>query len=116
MRRRTPARSLGAVAADPSSRANRLAPGLRTITRTAFEQSGAQFACRHFENAGGIAGNESLGSKSLQGAPETKPLMSLHVLLLEDNLIVALEAEDLLRELGDIDFIAGASSNLWLFC
>jgi CheY-like chemotaxis protein len=40
---------------------------------------------------------------------ETRPLQGLSVLLLEDNLIVALEAEDLLRTLG-ASSIATASS------
>ena len=40
------------------------------------------------------------GSRKLESATESRPLLGLRVLLLEDNLIVALEAEDLLRMLG----------------
>jgi light-regulated signal transduction histidine kinase (bacteriophytochrome)/CheY-like chemotaxis protein len=40
---------------------------------------------------------------------ETRPLLGLSVLLLEDNLIVALEAEDLLRALGASSVVAVSS-------
>jgi two-component SAPR family response regulator len=45
----------------------------------------------------------------IEPAFETLPLRGLRVLLLEDNLIVALEAEDLLRTLGAAAVIAVSS-------
>jgi CheY-like chemotaxis protein len=42
-------------------------------------------------------------------ATEDAPLLRRHVLLLEDNLIVALEAEDLLRALGAASVVAVSS-------
>jgi light-regulated signal transduction histidine kinase (bacteriophytochrome) len=41
---------------------------------------------------------------------DERPLMGLNVLLLEDNLIVALEAEDLLRSLGAASIVAVSST------
>jgi CheY-like chemotaxis protein len=40
---------------------------------------------------------------------EISPLLGLRILLLEDNLIVALEAEDLLRSLGAVSVTAVSS-------
>jgi len=53
---------------------------------------------------------DRLSSSSPVGsAMESGPLLGRHVLLLEDNLIVALEAEDLLRALGAASVIAVSS-------
>ena len=41
-----------------------------------------------------------------EGSADNQPLIGLNVLLLEDNLIVALEAEDLLRSLGAASIVA----------
>jgi light-regulated signal transduction histidine kinase (bacteriophytochrome) len=49
------------------------------------------------------------GSINLTTAIEKSPLLGLRVLILEDNLIVALEAEDLLRSLGAASVIAVSS-------
>jgi light-regulated signal transduction histidine kinase (bacteriophytochrome)/CheY-like chemotaxis protein len=48
-------------------------------------------------------------SSELAAASESRPLHGLRILLLEDNLIVALEAEDLLRALGAAAIIAVSS-------
>jgi two-component sensor histidine kinase len=61
------------------------------------------------------AAQPSLGASRSGSAIEGTPLLGSHVLLLEDNLIVALEAEDLLRALGaasitPVSSIAGAIS------
>jgi light-regulated signal transduction histidine kinase (bacteriophytochrome) len=61
------------------------------------------------------AGEQALRSSGTKPAVEAMPLLGRHVLLLEDNLIVALEAEDLLRALGAasttaVSTIAGAIS------
>jgi light-regulated signal transduction histidine kinase (bacteriophytochrome)/CheY-like chemotaxis protein len=53
---------------------------------------------------------EPLSSSSeLGSAAESRPLLGLRVLLLEDHLIVALEAEDLLRSLGAASITAASS-------
>jgi CheY-like chemotaxis protein len=49
------------------------------------------------------------GSSKFGSAAESRPLLGLRVLLLEDHLIVALEAEDLLRALGAASIITVSS-------
>ena len=52
------------------------------------------------------AAGSGSGSGSGEPQPDDRPLAGLNVLLLEDNLIVALEAEDLLRSLGAASIVA----------
>ena len=60
---------------------------------------------------------QSFSSNKLGSATESRPLLGLRVLLLEDNLIVALEAEDLLRALGaaSVSAISSISGAIGLF-
>lgn len=52
------------------------------------------------------AGAQSSTSSRDEARMDSRPLEGLNVLLLEDNLIVALEAEDLLRSLGAASIVA----------
>ena len=56
------------------------------------------------------------GSGKLGSAAQSRPLSGLRVLLLEDHLIVALEAEDLLRELGAASITTVSSISARLNC
>jgi two-component sensor histidine kinase len=51
------------------------------------------------------------GPEAPVSAADSRPLLGLRVLLLEDNLIVALEAEDLVRALGAASVIAVSSTS-----